>query len=62
VSLPIEWSWHLLPLRGSKERYFSIGFPQEIKESSGNFKYGLHRDQDWDSVHLQIFSAKTIFE
>jgi hypothetical protein len=30
VSLPCEWSWHLVPVRGSKERYFSIGFTLEI--------------------------------
>jgi hypothetical protein len=40
VSLPCEWSWHLVSVRGSKAKYFSIGFTLEINKSSGNSKYG----------------------
>jgi hypothetical protein len=47
------------PSPGLKGKIFYIGLTKEINESSGNFKYGAVKD--WDSVHLQNFSAETTF-
>jgi hypothetical protein len=35
MSLPCEWSWHLVPVRGSEAKYFSIGFTLKVYESRG---------------------------
>jgi hypothetical protein len=32
--------WHLVPVRGPKAKYFSLGFTLVINKSSGNSKYG----------------------
>jgi hypothetical protein len=47
-----------VPVRGSKARNFSIGFNPDISKNS---KYWAAGALDWDSVHIQKFSAKTTF-
>jgi hypothetical protein len=56
VSLPCDWSCDLLPLRGSKARYFSIGFTKEINESSEYSKSGAAK-----SPGLGLFPSSKIF-
>jgi hypothetical protein len=61
VSLPCKWRWHLVLVRGSKAKYFSIGFTLKINKSYRNSTYGAAKSPGLGQFNRQKFSAKTAF-